>query len=47
MPCRMKFHKGVLDFIDIANHFKNFNYKMNFYLIGKTYKSNEYVQYNF
>ena len=47
MPCRMKFHKGILDFIDIANYFKNFNYKMNFYLIGKTSKSNEYVQYNF
>ncbi len=47
MPCRMKLHKGVLDFIEIANYFQKTNYKMNFYLIGKTNTSNDYVQYNF
>ena len=47
MPCRMKFHKGVLDFIEIANYFQKTNYKMNFYLIGKTNTSNDYVQYKF
>ena len=43
----MKLHKGVMDFIEIANYFKKTNYKMNFYLIGKTNTSNDYVQYNF
>lgn len=46
MPSRMKYHKGVIDFIDIANYFKNLNYKFNFYLIGKTSVSNDYVDYD-
>ena len=47
MPCRMKYHKGVMDFIEIAKYFKNREKNINFFLAGKTKNSREYLKYNY
>jgi len=47
MPCRMKHHKGVTDFIEIAKYFKNSKKNIDFFLAGKTKNSNDYLKYSF
>tara|TARA_B110000027_G_C16119487_1_gene302017 strand:- start:2640 stop:3746 length:1107 start_codon:yes stop_codon:yes gene_type:complete len=47
MPCRMKYHKGIMDLIEIAKYFKKSNKNINFFLAGNTKNSNDYINYNY